>query len=232
MKSIVGGLVRLALLAVLTLSVVLTWPGQASRSGVPLGAAASPTALAPTPTMAAPPGAAAPPTAPAPTPTPEGRPPKIPFPHTAATPWTRPTCRSEQAAGKVAGPEGGCRIEGITGPTKGAPLPDTVNGFFVDQNAYASRWHDRYIGVYAGCVGTTVTTPSNPPSGPCDYAAVVLTSAADDTGTDFRIEGVFQVPNGDKQWVKVVGVAGDIVTLERENGSRLTFNLSTHAFAS
>ena len=42
MKSIIGGLVRLAMLTVLTLGVVLTWPRPASRSGAPLGAAVPP----------------------------------------------------------------------------------------------------------------------------------------------------------------------------------------------
>lgn len=43
--------------------------------------------------------------------------------------------------------------------------------------------------------------------------------------------GEFAVPNA-PTWVKIVSVSGNVVTLQRQDGSEVTFNLSTHGFSS
>ncbi len=63
-----------------------------------------------------------------------------------------------------------------------------------------------------------------------EIAAVrVMTAPNDHTAP--HVVGTYDDPEGDGHSLRITAVAGSMVTLQRDDGETLTFNLKTHQFA-
>ena len=58
---------------------------------------------------------------------------------------------------------------------------------------------------------------------------MILSPADESVGGPVTDVGQFDAPNA-PTWVKLVAVNGNLFTLQREDGSRVTFDLDTHSF--